>query len=616
LKKYVIKGKNENEILKKVAAHFNVPIDFVKYELVTKDKSFLGKTKEVTLKVWIEKDNLMANAKVEEKNHTKSKIKEKRENHSDDFEFDIRKNGIFLTVALEVKADEESERSLKRILKKREIKNPNDEKVKEALYEKKGEAVKIAEYDKEYYIDSLIRCEVQKNGMEAIIEAHPPIRGNHVTYEQIMRLLQQNGIVYGIKEDAIREVEEDRRYKEVIVVAEGKKPEKGKDAQIIPLFDTSQTVKIEKDDTGRADLKNLNLIVNVEKGDTLAQKIFATDGINGITVKGVEIIPDPGKDKKFPAGKNTEATEDDEFLISTMDGQLTEVNGIISVLPLYEVAGNVDYSVGNVEFNGTVHINGRVVEGFSVKAKGDIIVEEIVEDAILECEGNVTVKKGIIGKEDGKGYIKAKGNVMANFIQNFKVETEGSVEALEHIMHSEVDAKYMVKCLRGKGKIIGGNIAAGKEIAAKYVGSEYGTTTGLNAGVSPECIKQNKLVEKEIGKLAKEKEKIDVETSNLRRKDMIGKLDKKHKTMLLNLTKRQFELNKKLNELRKDKMALSEQLAEGKKGKIHIFNEIYIGAVIKIGESQLITKETFRYATFYYDKDKREIAILPCEAGE
>jgi predicted RNA-binding protein Jag len=55
LKKYIIKGTNEEEIIKKVANHFNVPIDFVKYEIVNREKTFFGKTKELTLKIWIEK---------------------------------------------------------------------------------------------------------------------------------------------------------------------------------------------------------------------------------------------------------------------------------------------------------------------------------------------------------------------------------------------------------------------------------------------------------------------------------------------------------------------------------------------------------------------------------
>lgn len=616
MKKYVIKGKSEKEIIEKVANHFNVPVDFVKYEVLTKDKTFLGKLKEITVKVWIDKNEIQLNENISE---NKKEIKEEKneiEENDELFYFNILKNGIFLMVNKELESNSSNERLLMKEIKKREIKEPDLENVKKAFNEKKGEYIKIADYYKDYYVDALLRCEIQKNNMEVIIEAHPPHRGNHVNKEQIMRALQQNGIMYGIDETAINKIVKEKIYNEAVVVAKGKPAERGIDAEIVNLFDTSNEVKIDKDEKGKADLKNLNLIINVNKGANLARKIFATEGIKGIDVLGVDIIPEPGKDKRFPIGKNTIVTEDGEYMIAEIDGQLVEVNGIISVLPIYRVSGNVDYSVGNIEFNGSVYVGGRVMEGFTIKAKGDVIVEEIVEDAIIESEGNIKVKQGILGREELKGYIKAEGNILAKFIQHSKIYSNGSVEAIENILHSEVSAKEEIKCMRGKGKIIGGKIIGGKSITAKYIGTEFGTATELNAGVYPEHMSRNEELEKEIKKIIKEKEKIDVDADALRMQEIQGKLDIKYRGVLLDLTKKQFEINKKLNELKKEKTKLNEILLEGKKGKIHIFNEAYPGTIIKIGENQLITKEIFKYATFYFDNEKQEISILPCEVGE
>ena len=62
------------------------------------------------------------------------------------------------------------------------------------------------------------------------------------------------------------------------------------------------------------------------------------------------------------------------------------------------IKGNVDYDYGNIDFNGSVHITGSVLPGFTVKAKGDIVVDKNVEDAYLEAGGDINVKMGISGK--------------------------------------------------------------------------------------------------------------------------------------------------------------------------------------------------------------------------
>ncbi|NLK62422.1 MAG: DUF342 domain-containing protein [Fusobacteria bacterium] len=617
MKKYIIKGTNEEEIIKKVANHFNVPIDFVKYEIVNREKTFFGKTKELTLKIWIEKTVIDVDevesiiVEKEKEVEIKEKIEKKEK-----FNIEILKSGIFITIQENFESNSSNERLIIKELERREIKDPNLENVKKALYEKKGEKVKIAEYDKSYYIDALLRIELRKDNMEAVIVAYPPHRGNHISKDQIMTLLAENSILYGVDKNIIDEIVENRIYDKEIIVARGKPSEKGKNAEIITLFDTSSEIKIKKDESGKANLRDLNLIINVTKGEKLVQKIFATNGIKGKNVLGVEIIPEPGNDKKIFVGKNTSLTENEEFLIADIDGQLVDVNGNISVQPLYTVSGNVDYSVGNIEFNGSVHILGRVLEGFIIKAKGDVIIEEIVEDAIIETEGNVKVKQGILGKEDLKGYIKAEGNVEAKFIQYSKIDSGGIVEAIENILHSDINAKNDIICIKGRGKIIGGSLIAGKNIVTKYVGTEFGILTELTVGALPDIIEKNKLIDEELRKITKEKERTDTEADNLRMQEIQGKLDPKYRNLLLNLTKKKFEINKKIVELRNEKNILVNALNEGRKGKIHVFNELYPGAVIKIGENQLITKEIFRFSTFFFDNDKKEISTLPCELNE
>ena len=58
---------------------------------------------------------------------------------------------------------------------------------------------------------------------------------------------------------------------------------------------------------------------------------------------------------------------------------------------------NVDNSVGNIYFDGTVIVRKNVLNGFKVIAKGDVQVNGIIEGGYVENTGDVVVRQGIQG---------------------------------------------------------------------------------------------------------------------------------------------------------------------------------------------------------------------------
>lgn len=98
---------------------------------------------------------------------------------------------------MEVKeVDEVKTLTLKRILKEieeRKIKDVDIEAVESALY-KLNIPVRIADYDKEYYIDSVPIVEVLNN-LEATIKITKPKRGRDVTASQVLEACEEKGIV-------------------------------------------------------------------------------------------------------------------------------------------------------------------------------------------------------------------------------------------------------------------------------------------------------------------------------------------------------------------------------------------------------------------------------------
>lgn len=52
----------------------------------------------------------------------------------------------------------------------------------------------------------------------------------------------------------------------------------------------------------------------------------------------------------------------------TIAGQPFLKETAVFIEPVYTIKGDIDYSVGNIDFKGSVRIGGNVVAGFSIKA--------------------------------------------------------------------------------------------------------------------------------------------------------------------------------------------------------------------------------------------------------
>ena len=176
----------------------------------------------------------------------------------------------------------------------------------------------------------------------------------------------------------------------------------------------------------------------------------AKPGIPGTAVTGNEIPPKDGKEAHFKIGKNIVVNAEKTAMYSAIDGLVTKTEKEkINVFPVYEVNGDVDYNVGNIDFVGTVVIRGNILTGFRVKASGDIRVTGGIEGAEVESDGSIEISGGIIGSN--KGYVKAGHNVRCSFIQEGNVLAGEDIIVSQSIMHSNVRAGRNVKCTGAKG---------------------------------------------------------------------------------------------------------------------------------------------------------------------
>ncbi len=165
--------------------------------------------------------------------------------------------------------------------------------------------------------------------------------------------------------------------------------------------------------------------------------------------------------------------------MATQSGHLEYANEGFQVRPVLEINSDVDYSTGNIDFPGDVHIHGDVRENFEVRAKGNIVVDGIVEAATIVAGGDLLISRGVVGDE--RALLRSKGNLRVKFLENCKVYAKASVYA-DSIITSQVYSDETICVTSGRGSIIGGELSAARMIQAKLLGARSGRETHLTLG--------------------------------------------------------------------------------------------------------------------------------------
>lgn len=440
------------------------------------------------------------------------------------------------------------------------------------------------------------RLEITEGNMKAICRFVPPSNdGKRLSKSDILDAIKQKNVVFGIDETVIEGYIQSPRYLEDIVVAIGQEPRHGMDARIEYFFNTDLKARPTLMEDGSVDFFNLNIINHCEEGDLLARLHPEDRGDEGSDVMGNKIKPRAVKHEILRFGKYIRISEDHLELYAETSGHVSLVEGRVFVSNLMEVE-NVDTSTGNIEYEGNVQVNGNVCSNFKVRATGNVEVRGVVEGAVIEAGGNITIARGMNGM--GKGSLQAKGNIIAKFIENASAQANGYVEA-GSIMHSQVMAGTEVHVNGKKGFISGGRVAATSLIEVKILGSEMGTDTVVEVGVSPVVKKRYKELGELIASDTKVIERAVPILEAARDKYQAGK--QLNDSQIENIRELAEVIKSKRVTLRQAREELEELdllLGDEKPAQVVVQKIVYSGTKIIISDVSKIIKESMQYCRF------------------
>jgi uncharacterized protein len=433
----------------------------------------------------------------------------------------------------------------------------------------------------------------------------------HCSVAELEQVLESYSIRYGIQYEMLANIAQkpiDFFFKKT-VIASGTAPVDGEDGHVQLLFEQDlQEKKPAELDDGTVDHREVLRLANVRKGQLIATRTLAKEGLNGKAVTGETLFARKGKEARFKLGKNVVTDPDQLSVYAAIDGIVVKTDREkLNVFPVYEVNGDVDYNTGNIEFVGTVLVRGNVLTGFRIKAEGDIRILGGVEGAELEAGGSIEIQAGILGHN--KGLIKAGKNVKSSFIQDANVQAAEDIIVSQSIMHSNIRAGRNVVCTGPKGLIVGGLIQAGEKVTARTIGNTMSTATAVEVGVLPEL--RNELMElrHQVKSLMDNIGKTDKALLLLDQMAAAGQLSPDKLGMRIKLGHTKKQAVEELNAAKERILEIEKSLEDTDKARVEIISTIYSGAKVVIGRYTRFIKDAQSRVVFKFSDG--EIALIP-----
>lgn len=519
------------------------------------------------------------------------------------FQFENREDGVYLKAVAEDMSNMPPLDCLITYCDKKSI--PYNDKFtlkKAAEGAMRGEAVRISDVQITAFA-GFAEYSFGEEGMSLAVTLYPPMEGMpDVTVDEMERDIAGHKVVFGVDNEAVQRLINQKCYYEQILIASGAPPIDGYDAELIYEFNTTVSTKPRINEDGTVDFHQLDLINKISEGDVVARINPENPGTPGINIYGEPIKPKKVYKKNFKYGKNLKVSENGQELISMITGHVYLEGDKIFVSGEYDIGADVDNSTGDIDYDGNVRIRGAVRAGFKVRASGNVVVDGIVEGAEVTAGGDIILQRGIHGMN--KGILTAGGNIAANFIENATARAGNDIET-DAILHSKVSARGSILVDGRNGLMVGGSIRAGKTIQAKIIGSQMETATEVGVGNDPEMVARIRELKKLISKAGQDKEMLNQMLTLLRKKrEAEGSLNEEKTQLLQKTMKNVILLESSLKEMRAEYAELNEKVYEADDARIKITRTIYPGVKLEI------------YDSVYFIRDKNDYCQYVRKEGE
>lgn len=456
----------------------------------------------------------------------------------------------------------------------------------------------VESYDNNFAFktNGYVEITVSENEMQAIADFFPPSEGMEpLKPNDISTVLEEKQITEGVNWVKISEelfnCNTQSEPATNIIIAQGSEPTDEIPKHLEINKELLYKKREKNKESKKINYKQKSPFIMVSTGDILANVIPHKSGKMGLKVTGNPIQYSTRKVPQYKPGKNTQING--ETVVASCDGKFSHDKSSFWVSEVLEIAQNIDYSTGHIDFPGDVIVYGEIQDGFKVNAGGAIYCAKTMDVSEIICEGEVEAKQGIIGRK--KGYLKAGGEVRAKFIENCYVEAGESIKIEVGILNSTVHTSDEVK-LGYKGIIIGGKVYAENGVTAVQLGSKSGTRTEVYCGIDYSVEQKLEWIRDKnmllVEKLNRVKGEIKREVSNM-----------------YQLVELRDKLQSAIHKLNESANKLIYQLDKNEEVEIIIRGIVYPGVYIEICHCSYIVNRKLERVRFRLNKAEGKVVV-------
>jgi len=457
----------------------------------------------------------------------------------------------------------------------------------------------------------ILQVTISEDKMHAFLECKAVDENEPLAKSDILSAINERGVVYGIKDDAVESFLQNIVYDTPVLIAEGTEARHGTDGHIEYCFEIEKEYKPVILENGTVDYKQRNLIHNINKDAVIAFIHPPVQGETGNDVLGKAILPPASvKSTKLPKLKNAAVTPVGDKIVALCAGALSFDDNVLSINPHYEV-NHVDNTTGNIKFVGDLLIKGNVISGMVVEASGKVEVLGAVEDAVIKAGGDIILRSGMHGDTSRVGLVSG-GDITAKYLQSCNVAAKRDVSC-DTILHSIIRCGRSVNVKGSKGLLLGGNTRSVLGVNAMTIGSPSNIRTEVFAGIDVALLDEREALKKEIAACNKELTSLGQIINFLAPAYRAGTLaDDKKETLKKALTQQKYS-TQILEDMEARALEIDEKIEVNVNGKVQASKTIFHGVVISIGKIIYNVNEDLNNSAVLL-KDN-EIYIGACSRG-
>ena len=301
--------------------------------------------------------------------------------------------------------------------------------------------------------------------------------------KELVEILEQSEINFGFEEakELVFSKDIKRVFDQPFPIAVGIKP-KEPEIEFSPLFETEKSYKPSIGNQFHL-LKNFP---KINKGEPLAHLFITKQSKAGIDVFGKEVNPETYENQliEYYLGDNVIYSNERGQIIADKTGYpfMDELSRV-HIKSEFTLDKNLDLTFEDMDFFGSLVINGDVIDKVKLKLVGDLTINGNIKDAEIEVDGNILVDGDIINcKNPG---VVATGNIDFISAENSKIVSGNKINFKKNIHFCRVVAENGLYGNENNGSIVGGMYQSGEHIETAIIGNTGGIATEVEISISP-----------------------------------------------------------------------------------------------------------------------------------